>query len=130
MARSSTTFSKGTSGNPNGRPRVVFEIRDLARQYGPAVITQLAQMAGLAPGGTTESSIVRLAAMKELLDRGYGKATQPLSSEDATSAGALHLLAAQAISAQLIEQRPQPRLYTPQERPQLQHLLDAPLPLE
>jgi hypothetical protein len=42
----------------------------------------------------------------------------------------LYLLAAQAISAQLIEQQPQRRLYTQQEWPQLQYLLDAPPPLE
>jgi hypothetical protein len=70
------------SGNPSGRPKVVFEIRDLARQYGPAGITKLAEMAGLEPGVPAEAEAVRVAAIKELLDRGYGRATQPLSGDN------------------------------------------------
>lgn len=74
-------FPRGTSGNPSGRPKVVFEIRDLAREFGPAGITKLAEMAGLAPGTPAEAEAVRVAAIKELLDRGFGKATQPLSGD-------------------------------------------------
>jgi hypothetical protein len=94
-------FTKGTSGNPNGRPKVVFEIRDLARQFGPAAIAKLAEMAGLTPATPAETEATQVAALKELLDRGYGKATQPLSSEDATSPVLLHLAAAQAMGAAL-----------------------------
>jgi hypothetical protein len=95
-------FGKGTSGNPNGRPKVVFEIRDLARQYGPAAIAKLAELSGLAPGTPAEAEATRVAAIKELLDRGYGRATQPLSSEDGTSPVMLHLLAAQHVSNEII----------------------------
>ena len=74
-------FPRGTSGNPSGRPKVVFEIRDLAREFGPAGITKLAEMAGLAPGTPAEAEAVRVAAIKELLDRGFGKATLPISGD-------------------------------------------------
>ena len=81
-------FTGGTSGNPSGRPKVVFEIRDLAREFGPAGITKLAEMAGLAPGTPAEAEAVRVAAIKELLDRGFGKATLPLAGD--SSAGPMH----------------------------------------
>lgn len=74
-------FPRGTSGNPSGRPKVVLEIRDLAREFGPPAIAKLAEMAGLAPGQPAEAEAVRVAAIKELLDRGFGKSTQPLSGD-------------------------------------------------
>ena len=74
-------FVRGESGNPSGRPKVVLEIRDLAREFGPAGITKLAEMAGLAPGMPAEAEAVRLGALKELLDRGFGRATQPLAGD-------------------------------------------------
>lgn len=78
-------FEKGRSGNPNGRPKVVGEIQDLARKYGPAAIAKLAQMSGLvANTPAAENESARIAAIRELLDRGYGKAMQPT---DITSNG-------------------------------------------
>ena len=44
-------------------------MRELARQHAPAVITELARLALKA-----KNEHVRVAAGKELLDRGYGKA--------------------------------------------------------
>jgi hypothetical protein len=130
LARSSTTFRRGTSGNPNGRPRVVFEIRDAARRYGPACITILAQMAGIdGPGATNEA--VRVAAVRELLDRGFGRPTQAITTDPAApSSTMLHLLAAQLVSAEIIERQSEPQPQTIQHEPQLQCLLDAPPPLE
>ena len=58
-------------------------VRHLARQYGPAVIKRLAEMAGVVDGfPPAQSEVSQVAAMRELLDRGFGRAVQPLSSAD------------------------------------------------
>jgi hypothetical protein len=81
LGKTSTSFKPGKSGNPNGRPKVAIDLRDLARQHGPACITLLAEMSGLLPGKPAEAEAARIAAIKEILDRGYGKATQPVSGD-------------------------------------------------
>jgi hypothetical protein len=65
-------FKPGQSGNPGGRPKVVAEVQDLARQHAPAAIVELARLALKAKNET-----VRVAAIRELLDRGYGKPRRP-----------------------------------------------------
>lgn len=79
-----------TGGRQVGTPnKNTADIKLLARQYGPAVITRLAEMAGLVVGpdgkpiGRAQSEQVQQSAMKELVDRGYGKARQPVSGPDA-----------------------------------------------
>jgi hypothetical protein len=66
-------FSKGKSGNPGGRPKVLGELQELARQFAPKVIAELAR---LALKGKSETA--RIAASRELLDRGFGKARQSM----------------------------------------------------
>ncbi|MCX8667070.1 hypothetical protein J3T99_05525 [Acetobacteraceae bacterium B3987] len=59
------------SGRKKGTPnKATAEIKELAREHGPAAIKALAQLLMSA-----DSDTARIAAAKELLDRGYGKAT-------------------------------------------------------
>ena len=68
-------FEKGKSGNPGGRPKIIGELRELARSYAPEAIKELARLATKAKNETA-----RVAAIRELLDRGYGRPTQPLET--------------------------------------------------
>jgi hypothetical protein len=91
-----------TGGRQKGTPnRATADIKELAHSYGPAVIAELARMSGVtdAPGAQTEA--VRLAAMRELLDRGYGRAVQHMSANVESSAMLLHLVAAREVASQL-----------------------------
>ena len=66
-------FRKGQSGNPGGRPKVMVEVQQLARQHAPAAIVELARLALKAKNETA-----RIAAIRELLDRGYGRPRQSM----------------------------------------------------
>jgi len=67
----------GASPNPGGRPKAVVDIRDLARRYSE---TAVATLVSIAESGKQESA--RVAAASALLDRGWGRPTQPLSGDD------------------------------------------------
>jgi hypothetical protein len=69
-------FKKGESGNAGGRPKVIAELRALARAHAPDAIKELARLAIKA-----KSEATRVAAIRELLDRGYGKAQQMVENE-------------------------------------------------
>jgi hypothetical protein len=64
---------KGKSGNPGGRPKVLGEVQELARQYAPSAIVELARLSQKA-----KSETARIAAIRELLDRGYGRPRQAM----------------------------------------------------
>jgi hypothetical protein len=70
-------FEPGQSGNPGGRPRVIGELRDLARAHAPAAIEELARLALKA-----KSETARIAAIRELLDRGLGKPMQFVAADN------------------------------------------------
>ena len=63
----------GRSGNPGGRPKAALDIQALARQHTPDAIAAL--VAALA------NPRERVSAAVALLDRGWGKPTQPLAGD-------------------------------------------------
>lgn len=71
-------FQKGQSGNPGGRPKDVFGIRDLARSYSPDAIKTLATI--MQDKGAPEAA--RVSAACAILDRGYGKPAQAITGPD------------------------------------------------
>lgn len=68
-------FAPGQSGNPSGRPKVDFEVRELAREHGREAVERLVEiMRG-------ENLTLARAACESLLDRGFGKPVQALGIE-------------------------------------------------
>ena len=93
---------KKTGGRARGVPnKATAEIKNVARIYGPNAVKALAIMSGLAKADKSlpdvrlaESEQARVGAIKEILDRGYGKAAQPLTGEDGGPIGIEHLIPA------------------------------------
>jgi hypothetical protein len=57
-------------------------VKELAQRYGRDAIQRLADLAGLgAPGAIAESQMAQIVALRELLDRGFGKAAQSITSD-------------------------------------------------
>jgi hypothetical protein len=75
MAIRGRPFPKGISGNPGGRPRVLGDVQELARERSPEAINTLAAIMD----DKKAPPAARVAAANSLLDRGYGKPTQPIS---------------------------------------------------
>lgn len=76
------------TGRPKGYPRsggrqpgtpnhATAEVKEAARVHGPKMIAMFAAIAN----NPKKPDMVRMHAGKELLDRGYGKAVQPLGSD-------------------------------------------------
>lgn len=64
-------------GRPKGsRNKITLEIRELARKSAPEAMKELVRLAKSA-----ESEAARVAAIKEIFDRGYGKSPQPLDGD-------------------------------------------------
>lgn len=71
MAKSSTSGQGRPRGSLN---KATKELKLLAQEHCPAAMGELARLATGA-----ESETARVAAIKELFDRGYGKAVQAIS---------------------------------------------------
>ncbi|OHV16375.1 hypothetical protein BK022_12595 [Methylorubrum extorquens] len=69
-------FQPGQSGNPGGRPKASARVRDAAREHTEAALAVLVQIATAG-----ESEAARVAAANAILDRGYGKPTQPVDGD-------------------------------------------------
>lgn len=75
-ARPAHLWKPGQSGNPNGRPKVVGELKVLARAYTMEGLETLAEIMR----DKKAPSAARVAAVGHILDRGYGKPTQHVSA--------------------------------------------------
>jgi len=73
-------FQKGQSGNPGGRPHRVTSdgrtLKQICRDHTDDAIKTLVDILREGSEGS------KLTAAKELLDRGWGRATQPVSGDD------------------------------------------------
>jgi len=69
-------WAPGRSGNPGGRPGGVAEVRELARTHTAEAIGCL--LKEMRDGDTSHA---RIAAANALLDRGWGRPTQPLAGD-------------------------------------------------
>ena len=87
MAKSSTSFQAGTSGNPGGRPKGLSEVIALAREHTELAITTLVDIAKQ----TKAAPAARVAAASALLDRGWGKPAQAIQATT-TNASAVLIL--------------------------------------
>jgi len=67
-------FKRGKSGNPGGRPKVLKGVRDLARVHTARAIEVLFEIMD----DESANKQARIAAAKELLDRGYGRPPQDI----------------------------------------------------
>ena len=72
----STSFRPGQSGNPNGRPRVLADVQNAARDHSSEAIETLARIMR----DPKAPAAAQIAAASALLDRGYGKPSQAIDT--------------------------------------------------
>ena len=70
-------FQPGQSGNPGGRTKADREVVELAREASPRAIGRLVELV------ENENGRIAVAACTALLDRAFGKPTQPIAGDDA-----------------------------------------------
>lgn len=67
-----------TGGRKAGTPnKATAEIKELARQYAPEALEALVNVIR-----SSDSDAARVAAIREVLDRGYGKSTQYIGGDE------------------------------------------------
>jgi hypothetical protein len=72
-------FKKGQSGNPGGRPKVVAEIRELARAHTAEAIHTLVSIMT----NPKSPPAARVSSANALLDRAFGKPPHDVTSQTA-----------------------------------------------
>jgi len=87
----STRWQKGQSGNPGGRPKVIGDLQEQARQWAPEALEALREVATSKDAPPS----ARVSAAVALLDRGYGKPAQSIDAKvsNEPSTAQLHLQA-------------------------------------
>ena len=89
---SSSLWQPGQSGNPKGRPRASEDLPALARQHTKEAVQRLVAIMRADDDGRA------LAAIQQLLDRGWGRPITPIVDEtEGTSLTLLHLIAARRV---------------------------------
>jgi hypothetical protein len=71
-------FKKGQSGNPGGRPKILADVRELARAHTNSAFNALVEIVT----NKKAPPVARIAAANSILDRGYGNATQFIACDD------------------------------------------------
>jgi Family of unknown function (DUF5681) len=74
-------FKKGQSGNPGGRPKVLAEVKELAREHTAEAIETLVSIMT----DPKSAPAARVSAANALLDRGYGRPPQHITGESGPS---------------------------------------------
>ena len=74
-------FKKGQSGNPGGRPKVIAEVRELAKEHTVEAIQTLVSIMT----NPKFAPAARVSAANALLDRGYGRPAQHITGDIAAS---------------------------------------------
>jgi hypothetical protein len=87
-------FMPGKSGNPGGRPKAALDVQALARQHTEQAVRTLVE--------ALRDPRHKVAAACALLDRGWGKPQVNIHAEQ--DINVLHLLAAQAIGRELVQE--------------------------
>jgi hypothetical protein len=70
-------FRPGQSGNPGGRPKTTALLRQLAQDQAEANVRVLVEIRD----NKRASASARIAAVRELFDRGFGKAIQTVDGK-------------------------------------------------
>jgi len=78
MAKSRSSYKKGQSGNPGGKPKTLGYVQELARDQTKCAINTLVKIMKSAD----ESGAVRIRAAEALLNRAWGQPTQPVELAD------------------------------------------------
>lgn len=71
-------FVKGQSGNPGGRPGVPKHVRELARSHTEEAIETWVEVMR----DKSAPPAARVSAANSVVERGWGKAAQPVTGED------------------------------------------------
>lgn len=85
---------KGVSGNPGGKVKIDMRIKELAKEKTELALNTLAY---ICESGESESA--RVSAAEALLNRGWGKPTQPISGDDEAPPIALTEIVIRAVDA-------------------------------
>ena len=72
-------WKKGQSGNPGGRSPIIKEVQALAREEGPGALRTLVSI----HKNPKASPAARISAAIAVLDRGYGKPMQDITTRTA-----------------------------------------------